>query len=53
MATVQTFAYRGRDGAGKLVKGRVDAATEGAVAARLRTMGVAPISIAEATAAPD
>lgn len=48
MATVQTFNYRGRDGAGNLVKGRVDAVTEGAVAARLRTMGVAPISIAEA-----
>ena len=48
MATVQTFTYRGRDGAGNLVKGRVDAATEGAVASRLRTMGVAPISIAEA-----
>jgi type IV pilus assembly protein PilC len=47
MATVQTFTYRGRDGAGNLVKGRVDAATEGAVASRLRTMGVAPISIAE------
>ncbi|GAB3028503.1 type II secretion system F family protein [Parafrigoribacterium mesophilum] len=46
--TVQTFAYKGRDTAGKLVKGRVDAATEGAVASRLRTMGVAPISIAEA-----
>ena len=50
MATtaVQTFTYKGRDSAGKLVKGRVDAATEGAVASRLRTMGVAPISIAEA-----
>jgi type IV pilus assembly protein PilC len=48
MVTVQTFTYRGRDGAGNLVKGRVDAATEGAVASRLRTMGVAPISIAEA-----
>ena len=48
MASVQTFTYRGRDGAGNLVKGRVDAPTEGAVASRLRTMGVAPISIAEA-----
>ena len=50
MAGVQTFTYRGRDGAGNLVKGRVDAVTEGAVASRLRTMGVAPISIAEAKA---
>lgn len=46
-ATAQTFAYTGRDTAGKLVKGRVDAATEGAVASRLRTMGVSPISIKE------
>jgi type IV pilus assembly protein PilC len=43
----QTFAYTGRDTAGKLVKGRVDAASEGAVASRLRTMGVSPISIKE------
>jgi type IV pilus assembly protein PilC len=47
-SAVQTFAYKGRDSAGKLVKGRVDAATEGAVASRLRTMGVSPISITEA-----
>ena len=49
MAATGTYDYRGRDTAGKLVKGRVDAATEGAVASRLRTMGVSPISIAEAS----
>ena len=49
MAATGTYAYKGRDTAGKLVKGRVDAATEGAVASRLRTMGVSPISIAEAS----
>ena len=49
MATTQTFTYKGRNTAGKLVKGRVDAPTEGAVASRLRTMGVSPISIAEAS----
>lgn len=49
MAATQTYAYKGRDAAGKAVKGRVDAATEGAVASRLRTMGVSPISITEAT----
>ncbi|MDY1005289.1 type II secretion system F family protein [Curtobacterium sp. CFBP9011] len=44
------FDYRGRDGAGKLVKGRVDAASEGAVVQRLRGMGVSPIAITEANA---
>lgn len=42
------FDYRGRDGAGKLVKGRLDAASEGAVVQRLRGMGVSPIAITEA-----
>lgn len=42
------FDYRGRDGTGKLVKGRLDAASEGAVVQRLRTMGVSPIAITEA-----
>ena len=42
------FDYRGRDVAGKLVKGRLDAASEGAVVARLRGMGVSPIDISEA-----
>jgi len=44
------FDYRGRDGSGKLVKGRLDAASEGAVVQRLRGMGVSPIAITEATA---
>lgn len=44
----QAYAYTGRDASGKTVKGRVDAASEGAVTARLRTMGVSPIAIAEA-----
>ncbi|GAA3341922.1 type II secretion system F family protein [Curtobacterium pusillum] len=42
------YDYRGRDGAGKLVKGRLDAASEGAVVQRLRGMGVSPIAITEA-----
>jgi type II secretory pathway component PulF len=42
------FDYRGRDSAGKIVKGKLDAASEGAAVARLRTMGVSPISLAEA-----
>ncbi|WIB15339.1 type II secretion system F family protein [Curtobacterium sp. MCPF17_050] len=44
------FDYRGRDGSGKLVKGRLDAASEGAVVQRLRGMGVSPIAITEAKA---
>ncbi len=51
MATALTFAYRGRDASGKVVKGRVDAPTESAVVTRLRVMGVAPISIVPAAAA--
>lgn len=49
MATAMTYAYRGRDIAGKLVKGKVEASSEGAVVTRLRTMGVSPISIAESS----
>lgn len=48
MAAIATYAYKGRDSAGKLVKGRIDAPSEGAVTSRLRTMGVSPISVAEA-----
>lgn len=47
MASTLTFAYKGRDTDGKLVKGRIDATTEGAVANRLRTMGISPLSIQE------
>lgn len=49
MATAATFAYKGRDSEGKLVKGRIDAMSEGAVSARLRTMGISPLSIQEAS----
>ncbi|MEO7348364.1 MAG: type II secretion system F family protein [Terrimesophilobacter sp.] len=49
MAAPTTFAYKGRDAAGKLVKGRIDAASEGAVSSRLRTMGISPLSIQEAS----
>ena len=42
MANAQAFAYTGRNAAGKLVKGRVEAPTESAVASRLRGMGVPP-----------
>ncbi|MET4638617.1 type II secretion system F family protein [Mycetocola sp. 2940] len=50
MAGTVGYTYKGRDAAGKIVKGKVDATSEGAVAARLRTMGLSPVSI---DAAPD
>jgi type IV pilus assembly protein PilC len=46
MATL-AYAYKGRDAAGKIVKGRLEAPTEAAIASRLRTMGVSPIEIKE------
>jgi type IV pilus assembly protein PilC len=39
------YAYTGRDARGKIVKGRLDALNETAVAARLRAMGLAPLTI--------
>jgi type IV pilus assembly protein PilC len=48
MAVSKTFAYTARDSSGKVVKGRVDASSETAVVAKLRTLGVAPIAINEA-----
>lgn len=50
MATTVGYTYKGRDAAGKIVKGKVDASSEAAVASRLRTMGLSPVSI---DAAPD
>lgn len=49
MASALTYAYTGRDSSGKLVKGRVDAAGEASVVSRLRTMGIAPVSIQQVT----
>ena len=47
MAATKTFAYTARDTSGKVVKGRVDGTTEGVAVAKLRTMGVSPITVAE------
>ncbi len=47
-ATLKAYAYRGRDASGKVHKGKLDAPSESAVAARLRGMGLAPIAIDEA-----
>ena len=46
----QTWAYKGRDAGGKLVKGRLEAPSQPAVLARLKTMGLAPVSIEPASA---
>lgn len=43
----KSFEYAVRDRTGKVVKGRIDASNPTAVANRLRTMGMAPISITE------
>ncbi|WP_111719439.1 type II secretion system F family protein [Homoserinimonas sp. OAct 916] len=49
MATANlAYAYKGRNAEGKVIKGRLDAPSEGAAAARLHTMGLAPLSIAAA-----
>jgi len=50
MATTKTFAYTARDGNGKKVTGRIDAASEGAVVSKLRVMGIAPVTVTEADA---
>lgn len=43
----KSYEYTVRNRAGKIVKGRVEAPNQAAVAARLRTMNVAPLSISE------
>jgi type IV pilus assembly protein PilC len=45
MSNVLTYAYKGRDATGKIVKGKVEAPSEAAVVARLRTMGLTPTEI--------
>ena len=47
MAGQRTYEYTLRDAKGKLIKGRIEANNEGAVATRLKGMGIAPMSIAE------
>lgn len=49
--TMLAYNYKGRDGAGKLVKGKLDAPSEAAAVARLKTMGVMPIDVTETASA--
>jgi len=48
VSTTLPYAYKGRNAAGKVVKGRLQAASENAAMVRLRAMGLSPISLAEA-----
>jgi type IV pilus assembly protein PilC len=48
MAATATFEYKVRDSAGKLKSGKIDAETPAQVAAKLKSMGLAPLSITEA-----
>ncbi|VTR75583.1 type II secretion system F family protein [Cellulomonas hominis] len=44
---LRTYEYQALDTGGKIVKGRIEAAHQGAVAGRLKTMGIAPVAINE------
>lgn len=50
MPTVLTYQYRGKDAAGKKVKGALDGPSEAVVSARLRAQGVTPESVRQAGA---
>ncbi|MGH1549454.1 type II secretion system F family protein [Leifsonia poae] len=50
MAGSAAYAYTGRNSAGKLVRGKLDAASEGAVVSRMQAMGLSPVAISEASA---
>lgn len=50
MASTEAFAYSGRNTAGKLMKGTLEATSEVAVASKLVSMGLSPVSIAKASA---
>jgi type IV pilus assembly protein PilC len=49
MATAQAFVYTGRNTSGKLVKGSLEAPSEVAVASRLVSLGLSPVSITRAS----
>lgn len=48
MSATKEFDYSARNATGKIVKGRVEAASEAAALNKLRILGVAPISVNEA-----
>ena len=51
MAGAHTFTYTGRNSEGKLVKGSLEAVNESAVASRLHTLGLSPVSITKTSGA--
>jgi len=46
--TTQTWNYKARDPQGKLIKGRVEAPSESSAVARMRTMGLSPVTVSVA-----
>jgi type IV pilus assembly protein PilC len=49
-APSRNWAYQARDGAGKLVKGKIEAPTESAAIDRMRTLGLSPVKVSESVA---
>ena len=47
--TMLNYAYKGRDTEGKLVKGRLEAPSEAAAVARMKTMGLVPVEVGRAS----
>lgn len=47
MTSTKTWAYKGRERDGKLVKGKLDAPTQVAALSRMRDMGLSPVSVDE------
>ncbi|TPW71714.1 type II secretion system F family protein [Schumannella sp. 10F1B-5-1] len=48
---IRNFDYKSRNSTGKLVSGRLEASSEGAVVDKLRSMGLAPVEIKESMGA--
>jgi type IV pilus assembly protein PilC len=48
---VKSFAYTSRNDSGKVIKGRIDAQNEAAAVAKIRGLGLQPVSVEEAHAA--
>ncbi len=47
---VLSYSYKGRDSAGKIVKGKIEAPSEAAAVSRMRALGLTPVSVTEASA---
>jgi len=49
MATIQQFTYSGRNSAGKIIKGSMEAPSEAAVVSRMAAMSLSPITISKSS----